>query len=70
MSSAAVHPSRRPRPARLIAYVSFAIMAGGWLAFLVALIASQQTLDDAWTAVRDLPLLVEGVVSASSIARS
>jgi hypothetical protein len=61
MSSAAVHSSRRARPARLFAYVSFAIMAGGWLAFLVALIASQQTLDDAWTAVRDLPLLVEGV---------
>jgi predicted membrane channel-forming protein YqfA (hemolysin III family) len=61
-SSSAVHPSRRPRPARVFAYVSLAIMVGGWVAFLAALIASQQTLDDAWTAVRDLPLLAEGVV--------
>jgi hypothetical protein len=61
MSTAAIHQSRRPRSARLFGRFSFAIMLGGWLAFLVALIASQQALDDAWTAVRDLPLLVEAV---------
>ena len=62
MSTAAVNEPRRSWPARLFAYVSFAIMVGGWLAFLVALIASQQTLDEAWTAVRDLPLLAEALV--------
>jgi hypothetical protein len=56
---------RRPgegRFARLFAYVSFAIMAGGWVAFLVALVASRQTLDDVWAAVRDLPLVLEAPV--------
>jgi hypothetical protein len=38
------------------------IMAGGWIAFFAALIVSQQTLEDVWTAVRDLPLAVKGVV--------
>jgi hypothetical protein len=37
-------------------------MIGGWVAFAVALIASQQSLDDVWTSIRDLPLVVEGVV--------
>ena len=32
------------------------------VAFAVALLASQQTLDDVWTSVRDLPLVVEGLV--------
>ena len=60
-TSAARHPSART-PSGLFAYASFAIMVGGWVAFAVALVASQQTLDDVWTSVRDLPLLVEGVV--------
>ena len=47
------------RPPRVFAYASFAIMVGGWLAFLVALLSSPQTLDDVWTAVRDLPLFLE-----------
>jgi hypothetical protein len=54
-TSAARQPSVRT-PSGLFAYASFAIMVGGWLAFAVALVASQQTLD------RDLPLVVEGVV--------
>ena len=58
---AARHPSVRT-PSGLFAYASFAIMVGGWVAFAVALVASQQTLDDVWTSVHDLPLLVEGVV--------
>ena len=48
-------------PSGLFAYASFAIMVGGWVAFAVALVASQQALDDAWTTVRDLPLIVEGM---------
>jgi hypothetical protein len=34
-------------------------MVGGWLVFLVAVVASRQALDDAWTAVRQLPLVAE-----------
>ena len=60
-TSAARRPSVRT-PSGLIAYASLAIMVGGWVAFAVALVASQQTLDDVWTSIRDLPLLVEGVV--------
>ena len=59
-TSAARHPSVRT-PSGLLAYASFAIMVGGWVAFAVALAASQQTLDDVWTSVRDLPLVVEAV---------
>jgi len=53
-TSAARHPSVRT-PSGWFAYASFAIMVGGWVAFAVALAASQQTLDDVWTSVRDLP---------------
>lgn len=59
-------PSVRPRPhrrlSRAFAYGSFAVMVGGWLVFLVALVASPHVLDDAWTAVRELPLVAELVV--------
>lgn len=58
---AARHPSVRT-PSGLFAYARFAIMVGGWVAFAVALVASQPTLDDVWTSVRDLPLVVEAVV--------
>ena len=61
MSTATVRRAHRVQPARLFGYVSFAIMVGGWLAFLIALIASRQTLDDIWTAVRGLPLALEGL---------
>ena len=61
MSTAAVRRAHRVQRARLFAYVSFAIMVSGWIAFLIALIASRQTLDDIWTAVRDLPLALEGL---------
>jgi len=62
MSTAAAHPSHGSSASRLFASFSFAIMVAGWLAFLVAVIGSQQTLDDVWTAIRDLPLVVEGLV--------
>lgn len=57
--------ARRPfvrTPSELFACASFAMTVGGWVAFAVALVASQQTLDDVWTSVRDLPLALEGVV--------
>ena len=60
-TTAARHPSARTASG-LFAYASFAIMVGGWVAFAVALVASRQTLDGVWTSVRDLPLVVEGVV--------
>jgi hypothetical protein len=62
MSATAVHHRPSDIRSRLFAYAGFAIMVGGWLAFLGALVASQQTLDDVWMAVRDLPLLIEGLV--------
>lgn len=62
MSTATAHPSRSPEPSRLFADVSFAIMVGGWLAFFAALIGSPSTLDDIWATIRDLPLVVEGIV--------
>jgi len=54
------HPSV-PTASRLFAYASLALMVGGWVAFAAALASSQQTLDDVWTSVRDLPLPVEGL---------
>jgi hypothetical protein len=60
-TSATRHPSVRT-PSGLFASASLAIMVGGWVVFAVALVASQQTLEDVWTSVRDLPLVVEGVI--------
>ena len=60
-TAAARHPSVRT-PSRLLAYASFAMMVSGWVAFALALIASQQTLDDIWMWVGDRPLLVEGLL--------
>jgi hypothetical protein len=59
MSAPAVHPPHRPRPARIIAYASFAIMVAGWLAFAYALIASRDALADVWGWVTGLPLIPE-----------
>jgi hypothetical protein len=61
MSAAIVRRAHRVRPARLFGYVSFSIMVGGWVAFLIALIVARQTLDDVWTAARDLPLALEAL---------
>jgi hypothetical protein len=62
MSTTAPHyPPDRTTPGRF-ANASFAIMVGGWAAFAIALLVSQPTLDDIWTSVRDLPLILEGVV--------
>jgi len=59
MSTPAVHPRHRLRPARVFAYGSFATMLAGWLAFACALIASQHALADMWGWVTGLPLIAE-----------
>lgn len=59
MTTSSVRPESRPRPSRVVAYGWFAAMAAGWVAFFAALVSSQATLDDVWTAVRDLPLVLE-----------
>ena len=42
--------------------ILFAVFAIVWIAFAAALIASQGSLDGAWHFVRDLPLILQGVV--------
>lgn len=58
-TTATRRPARAPAPPGLFAYFSFAIMVAGWTAFALALLVSQGSLDDVWTAVRDLPLVPE-----------
>jgi hypothetical protein len=60
LPSRALHELAEERQAAVV--VPWARSTGGHA--LIALIASQRTLDDAWTAVRDLPLLAEGVAFA------
>lgn len=42
-----------------VLFVAFAII---WVAFGVGLVASQGTVDQAWAAIRELPLVVQAVV--------
>jgi hypothetical protein len=42
--------------------VLFALFAVIWIAFAVALVWSQGSLDAAWQSIRSLPLVVQGVV--------
>jgi hypothetical protein len=42
--------------------VLFGIFAVIWIAFAAGLIWGQGTVDQAWQAIRDLPLIVQGVV--------
>ena len=41
--------------------VLFVVFTALWVAFGVALVWSQGSLDQAWATIRDLPLLVEGL---------
>jgi hypothetical protein len=59
MTAPAVRPRSHRRLSRAFADGSFAVMVGGWVVFFAALVASPQALDDAWTAVGDLPLVAE-----------
>ena len=56
MSAPAIH---LPRPSRVFAYGSFAVMVAGWLASAYALVASSATLADMWAWVVDLPVVLE-----------
>lgn len=40
----------------------FALMVGGWATFFALLTLSEPTVGDLWQAVRELPLVVEGLV--------
>jgi hypothetical protein len=42
--------------------LAFAVFTVLWLAFATALALSPRTLDAVWQAVRELPLIVQGVV--------
>jgi hypothetical protein len=42
--------------------VLFAIFAMVWVAFGIGLVLSQGSVDQAWNAIRDLPLIVQGVI--------
>lgn len=42
--------------------ILFGVFALIWIAFAAGLIWSQGTIDEAWAAVRDLPLIVQAVV--------
>ena len=42
--------------------VLFLVFAVLWVAFVAALIVSQGSLDDVWTAIRELPIVVQVVV--------
>jgi hypothetical protein len=37
-------------------------MASGWLAFAAALVVSPTALNDTWSSIRDLPLVLEGLL--------
>jgi hypothetical protein len=43
-------------------YVWFVLIIGGWSLFFVLVLFSESTLDELWIDLRDLPLLVEGLV--------
>jgi hypothetical protein len=42
--------------------VLFVVFLALWIGFGIALIASQGSLDDAWTWIRSLPLVLQGVL--------
>ena len=60
MSEALAHPKSFRRP--LSGWLWFGAMAGSWVIFLVLALFRESTLTEIWQAIRDLPLLVEGIV--------
>lgn len=42
--------------------VLFGVFLVAWLAFGVALVASQTSLDQAWQAIRELPIVLQAIV--------
>jgi hypothetical protein len=51
-------PARRP----LSEWVWFALMVGGWAVFFALVLFAESTLSDLWDRLRDLPLIVEGLI--------
>jgi hypothetical protein len=61
MTQGLAHPgvaTRRP----LSAWIWFGLMTGGWATFFALLLFSETRLADLWSGLRDLPLLIEGLV--------
>jgi hypothetical protein len=61
MSEALAHrsaPARRP----LSGWIWFTLMVGGWAVFLALVLFAESTLSDLWDRLRDLPLIVEGLI--------
>jgi hypothetical protein len=61
MSEAVAHrrlPARRP----LSGWVWFALMVAGWAVFFGLVLFAESTLSDLWDRLRDLPLVVEGLI--------
>lgn len=55
-------PPRHRQLSRHSAWVWFAVMVGGFAAFWSLAVTSPETIDRAWSHVRNLPLLAEGAV--------
>lgn len=51
-------PARR----RLSGWVWFTLMVGGWAVFFALVLFAESTLSDLWDRLRDLPLVVEGLI--------
>lgn len=61
LSDVVVHrsaPARRPLSGR----VWFGLMVGGWGVLLALVLFAGSTLGDLWDGLRDLPLVVEGLI--------
>jgi hypothetical protein len=54
------HGARERRP--FSGWIWFALMVGGWSTFFALVLFADSTLVDLWSGLRDLPLVVEGVV--------
>lgn len=50
------------RRSRAVGFAWFAAMVGGWVAFYALMLFSEATLRDLYDRVRELPLVLEGVV--------
>jgi hypothetical protein len=57
------HATRQQMSRRTVGgYVWFALMLGGWTVFFVLLVFAQSTVGELWRELRDLPIVVEGLV--------
>jgi hypothetical protein len=57
------HATRQQTSRRTVGgYVWLALMLGGWTVFFALLVFSQSTVGELWRELRDLPIVVEGLV--------